>query len=166
VNVTYAEIGATLRDRLPDGYNHLRVRVPVGDAAAFAPAVRAVMTWRMHRGAGLFVTGEPARPGLRVTGRLGTPWFGFPVRCEVIGVVDEPNRGGFAYGTLPGHAECGEEAFLVERTEGRTFLHVIAFSRPAAWYARAAGPLVPVLQRAYARRLGATLRRLGASSSS
>ncbi|MFJ1827742.1 DUF1990 family protein, partial [Streptomyces sp. NPDC088178] len=34
------------------------------------------------------------------------------------------------------------------------------FSRPAAWYSRLAGPVVPVMQRWYARRLGTTLRRI------
>lgn len=38
------------------------------------------------------------------------------------------------------------------------WLTVTAFSRPAVWWARAAGPLIPVLQRAY--RCGAVLRRL------
>ena len=38
-----------------------------------------------------------------------------PVRapCRVVYVVDEPDRRGFAYGTLPGHAESGEERFVV-----------------------------------------------------
>ncbi|MGW3659343.1 YndJ family transporter [Streptomyces sp. NPDC005151] len=37
---------------------------------------------------------------------------------------------------------------------------VLAFSRPARWYSRVAGPLVPVFQRWYARRLGTTLGRI------
>ena len=34
---------------------------------------------------------------------------------EVVAVVDEPDRQGFAYGTLTGHPLRGEEAFIVER---------------------------------------------------
>lgn len=44
--------------------------------------------------------------------------------------------------------------------DGAVLLTVTAFSRPAVWYTRAAGALVPLFQRAYARRCGAVLRRL------
>ena len=33
--------------------------------------------------------------------------------CRVVYVVDEPDRRGFAYGTLTGHPESGEELFTV-----------------------------------------------------
>ena len=73
----------------------------------------------------------------------------------------EKNRIGFASGTGAGHPECGEEAFLVElAADGTVWFSVTAFSRPDCWYSRLAGPLVPVFQRAYARRLGNTLRRM------
>lgn len=54
-------------------------------------------------------------------------------------VVDEPRRRGFAYGTLAGHPERGEELFLVERLPDDSVCGTVtAFSRPAAWWARAA----------------------------
>jgi len=56
-----------------------------------------------------------------------------PVR--VVYVIDEPNRRGFAYGTLKGHPERGEEAFVIERTgDGSVWLTIAAFSRPSTWY--------------------------------
>lgn len=154
---TYAEVGASRYEPLPAGYHHLRYRTPVdGD---FATAADAVLTYRMHRASGARVdaSGERAAPGVRVTVRLG------PLRapCEVVWAVEEPDRAGFGYGTLPGHPERGEESFVVERdTEGRVWFSVTAFSRPAAWYAKLGGPVVPVFQNLYARRLGATLRRI------
>jgi uncharacterized protein (UPF0548 family) len=44
-------------------------------------------------------------PGTDVLAHLG------PIRvpCRVVYVLDEPERRGFAYGTLPGHPESGEE---------------------------------------------------------
>lgn len=33
--------------------------------------------------------------------------------CRVVYTVTESRRRGFAYGTLPGHPECGEEAFVI-----------------------------------------------------
>ena len=56
-----------------------------------------------------------------------------PVRapCRVVYVVDEPDRRGFAYGTLPGHAESGEELFLVryDPATDEVYAEVTAFSR-------------------------------------
>ena len=42
-------------------------------------------------------------------------------------------RFGFAYGTLPGHAESGEERFLIEwdQDEDGVWFDILAFSRPA-----------------------------------
>ncbi|NGN70487.1 DUF1990 domain-containing protein, partial [Streptomyces sp. A7024] len=74
-------------------------------------------------------------------------------------------RGGFGYGTLSGHPEVGEESFVVElAADGDVYFTVTAFSRPAAWYARAGGPVVPVMQRLYARQLARTLRRLAVAA--
>jgi uncharacterized protein (UPF0548 family) len=62
-------------------------------------------------------------------------------------VVSEPGRCGFAYGTLPGHPESGEEAFLLEQhDDGTVTFAVTAFSRPATALARAAGPLGRAIQ--------------------
>jgi uncharacterized protein (UPF0548 family) len=73
--------------------------------------------------------------------RIGAP-------CRVVYVIDEPGRRGFAYGTLPGHPESGEEAFIVSRREDATVAFTItAFSRPASSLAKAAGPLGRAVQR-------------------
>ena len=54
----------------------------------------------------------------------------------------------------------------MERTgDGTVWLSVNAFSRPAKWYSRAAGPATRGLQHAYARRCGTVLRRLSAPES-
>ena len=55
-----------------------------------------------------------ARPGERVVSRIAP---GIATPCRVVYVIDEPSRRGFAYGTLPGHPESGEEAFIVEIDE-------------------------------------------------
>jgi uncharacterized protein (UPF0548 family) len=68
---------------------------------------------------------------------------------------------GFGYGTLPGHPFRGEEGFVASRApDGSVWFTVTSFSRPARWYGRAAGPILPVFQRQYARRLGRALTRL------
>jgi uncharacterized protein (UPF0548 family) len=100
-----------------------------------------------------------AAPGVTATSHLGIGSLRLAAPCRVVWTVTEEDRIGFGYDTLPGHPECGEEAFLVERdADGRVWFSVTAFSLPAAWYTRAAGPIVPVLQRLYARRCGQVLK--------
>ena len=62
-------------------------------------------------------------------------------------------RFGFGYGTLPGHAERGEERFSVEwyREDGCVYYDVFAFScpkHPLAWFGY---PFARALQRRFAR---------------
>jgi uncharacterized protein (UPF0548 family) len=170
---TYREVGATdprgtgsdTPPLPPPGFHLLRVRTRLGTGPDVQRrAGQAVLDWRMHRAVGVTIdTGVPeAEPGARVTVGLG---LGRRLRlnapCRVVWALREPDRAGFAYGTLPGHPECGEEAFLVERLpDGSVWLTVTAFSRAASWYTRAAGPLTRVGQHAYARRCGRVLRRL------
>jgi uncharacterized protein (UPF0548 family) len=73
--------------------------------------------------------------------------------CRVIYTIDEPNRKGFAYGTLPGHPECGEEAFIVDQTDdGSVWLTIRSFSRPATWQWWALYPLLRIAQEIFTRR--------------
>jgi uncharacterized protein (UPF0548 family) len=78
--------------------------------------------------------------------------------------VDEAGpvaRFGFAYGTLPGHAESGEERFLVEwdRTGDAVRYDVLAFSRPRHPLARLGYPLTRRAQRRFARDSAAAMLR-------
>jgi uncharacterized protein (UPF0548 family) len=164
---TYPEVGATRRGELPAGYAHLHYRLPVGAGVrVMDTAAEAVLTWRMHRSAGVRVAASAPRAaeGVRVTTTLGIGPIGLRAPCRVVWVVDTGNEAGFGYGTLAGHPERGEESFVVEQLGDQVWFTVTAFSRPAVWYTRAGGPVVGWFQKAYARRLGATLRRLCATS--
>ncbi|MEU9358751.1 DUF1990 domain-containing protein [Streptomyces sp. NPDC048301] len=161
--LTYPEAGATRQHPLPDGYSHLHHRAAVGRGrAVFERAGTAVTEWGMHRAAGAGIEASAARaaPGVTVTVSAGIGRLRLSVPCAIVWTCYGNERTGFAYGTLPGHPERGEESFVVELAEdGTVWFTVTAFSRPASWYARLAGPLVPVAQRWYARRLTAVLRR-------
>ena len=120
------------------------------------------MRWDVQRGAGLRVVAgsERAVEGAHVTVRLGVGRLGIDAPCVVVYTVDEPRRRGFAYGTLPGHPETGEELFVVERREdGTVVLAIRAFSRPALWWSRAAGPAARLVQRAVTERYLRALSR-------
>jgi uncharacterized protein (UPF0548 family) len=152
LQLTYAEVGATAGP-LPAGYRHVQKSAVIGRGRQrFEDAAEAVMQWGMLRGAGLRVeaTTEVAAVGSEVIVHMG------PVRvpCRVVYVVDEPDRRGFAYGTLPGHAESGEELFVVryDPSTDDVFAEVTAFSRHATWWSKAAGPITSRAQRVVAKR--------------
>jgi uncharacterized protein (UPF0548 family) len=150
--LTYPEVGATAGP-MPAGYHHVRQSAVIGTGRArFEEAADAVMRWGMLRGAGLRVdsTTDVAAVGSEVIVGMG------PVRvpCRVVYVIDEPDRRGFAYGTLPGHAESGEELFAVrfDPVSERVYAEVAAFSRHGTWWSRLAGPVTSLLQRAVTAR--------------
>ncbi len=148
--VTYEPVGATAGE-LPAGFRHLRRSQVIGlGRERFERAAEQVMTWQVQRGAGLVVTASAARAALGVVVlsalRLGPARVVVP--CKVVAVVDEPTAKGFAYGTLPGHAERGEERFTVTlEDDDRVVLHIVAFSRPATWWARLGAPVAARIQR-------------------
>ena len=76
------------------------------------------------------------------------------VPCRVVYVVDEPDRRGFAYGTLPGHPESGEELFCVryDPATDAVYAEISAFSRPALWWSRIGAPVARVAQRFIGQR--------------
>lgn len=163
--LTYAEVGATRFDEaLPAGYRHLEHRMRIGHGrTAFEAAGEAVVTFRMHQAMHVRPHADAPRavPGARVTVFLGPGRLSVRAPCEVVWAVDEPRRRGFAYGTLPGHPERGEESFIVDWDEqDAVWLTIRAFSVGGRWYSRAAGPLVPLLQHSYALCCGAVVRRL------
>lgn len=71
-------------------------------------------------------------------------------------------RFGFALGTLPGHAECGEERFEVSwnRSDDTVRYDVLAYSRPRALLARLGYPIVRALQKRFARDSQANMLRV------
>jgi uncharacterized protein (UPF0548 family) len=143
-DLTYLEVGATARTPLPRGYHHVvRERVVGTGEECFRAAAERLMTWAVHRGAGLRVTAEHprVRAGDRVVSAFGVGRLRIDVPCRVVEVVEEPRRVGFAYGTLPGHPEQGEERFVVEwRADDTVMFSVRAFSRPGSWWVRLGGP--------------------------
>ena len=148
----YQEVGATAGP-LPAGYHHVRKSAVIGRGRTrFEQAAAEGLRWGMLRGAGLRVdaTAPAAQVGADVLVHLG------PVvaPCRVVYVVDKLNRRGFAYGTLPGHAERGEESFLVRYDPDTEEVHaeVTAFSRHATWWSRLGSPVTSLVQRAITDR--------------
>lgn len=160
-DVTYPEIGAT-RGQLPAGYRHTRRRAALGSGRdVFVRASAALLSWEMHRRSGLAVAAD----GAAATGDTVVLGFGpspaLVVPCRVIYEVDETDRRGFAYGSLPDHPERGEESFVVTMDgPGNVWLEIVAFSRPALALARVAGPIARGLQVMATRRYERTLTEM------
>ena len=87
--------------------------------------------------------------GATVVVTLGTHWLELLAPCPIVGVLDEPDRWGFAYGTLPGHPEQGEESFVVSiNGDDEVTFKITAFSRPGERLTRLAGPIARTIQSA------------------
>ena len=140
---TYPEVGATATVPPPD-YDVDHTRLKLGeDEGVFIKAKAALMRWDQFRLGWVeaWPPESPIRAG-EVVGSvvhcLGLWWLN---ACRIVYVVDEAGpvtRFGFANGTLPGHAEAGEERFLVEwdRTSGKVWYDILAFSRPHVFLTR------------------------------
>jgi uncharacterized protein (UPF0548 family) len=117
-SLTYREVGATASETLPPGFQHLtRSRTLIG--TDFQRAAGELLSWKLHERSGLRVaTSTPiVQPGGVVLMRLGVGFGVLRIPCRVVYLVNESDRVGFAYGTLNGHPESGEERFTVERMQ-------------------------------------------------
>ncbi|MBM7279428.1 DUF1990 domain-containing protein [Gordonia rubripertincta] len=152
--LTYREVGATAGE-LPAGYHHLRrSRVIGAGEECFFTAADRILNWDMHRRAGIGVDASTpsAAVGSAVTMRLGIGPVRISAACRVIEVIDTVSSDagaerGFAYGTLSGHPEIGEERFWVELLpDGSVIAHIVAFSRPGRWFTRLGGLIGRIAQ--------------------
>jgi len=158
---SYDEVGASREDaKAPTGYavDHNRARLGEG-RETFDRAVTALYAWKMFDigWARLVPAGAPVEVGTAVA--VLARHYGFhslnPCRISYTIEQDEGDlvRRGFAYGTLPGHGERGEERFSVEwrREDDSVFYDLYAFSRPNQLLAKLGYPLARHLQRRFAK---------------
>ena len=145
-SLTYSPVGNSLGGVTPDGLRRHRWSVAL-PADCFDRASESIRSWEVHRGADLSVLADgPLEVGTNVA--MGAPLpVGFvDVTCRVVAVVDEPDRRGFAYGTLPVHPEGGEEAFVIVRDDSGVRFEIEAVSKPRHPLARLVPPVADRLQ--------------------
>jgi uncharacterized protein (UPF0548 family) len=162
---TYSAVGATA-DRPPAGYvvDHTRLKLGEGQQV-FLAAKAALSRWEQFR-LGWVETWPPEAPihvgqTVAVMARLLCVWW--VNACRIVYVVDEEEpvrQYGYAYGTLPDHAESGEERFQVEwHEDGSVWYDILAFSRPRHPFARLGYPLARMLQKRFASDSPAAMLR-------
>lgn len=147
-DLSYPEHGATAGVR-PAGYHHDRWEADLGPFSQdrFDRLAEALRHWQIHQRSGMTVIpADPVRPGLTFALAFRLPAGYVTAAGRVVYVTSEPDCRGFAYGTLPGHPEQGEESFHVVREGPRLLFRVSAFSRPRHPLARLGGPASRAVQ--------------------
>jgi uncharacterized protein (UPF0548 family) len=161
---TYSAVGATAGTP-PAGYVVDCTRIKLGEGEpVFHSAMAALQRWEQFRLGWVeaWSPDTPIQPGkvVAVMGRaIGFWWLN---ACRIVYVVDDPGpitKFGFAYGTLPGHVETGEERFLVEwnRSENCVWYDILAFSRPNHFMTRLGYPVMRRLQKRFGRDSAASV---------
>lgn len=140
--LTYTCVGGTATGQIDDGYRSFTRSAPVS-GFSFDQAVERLMAWQIHERAGLrvFSSSPQVASGEVVLMQLGLGVAALRIPCRVVHVIHDPGRVGFAYGTLPGHPESGEEQFLMEHVGDQVQFTVSAFSRAASPLAKLSGPI-------------------------
>jgi len=165
---SYVEVGASWEKpgEIP-GYTVDHNRVKLGDGEeVFVRAAEALYAWKMFElgWVRILPRGAPVEVGTTVAvlaRHHGFRSLNFSrVVYEVSGEDGGVRRFGFAYGTLPEHAESGEERFVVEwHRDGSVFYDLYAFSRPNHLLSRLGYPFARGLQRRFARGSLAAMAR-------
>jgi uncharacterized protein (UPF0548 family) len=173
LDLTYTALGATFGQvSMPAGYAVDRTRVELGrGGATFDRAKKGLESWQQFHLGWLeaFPGDTPIRTGeiVLVIARAGGMWWTNAAR--IIYVVDESSpdssRFGFAYGTLPGHVESGEERFLIEWDHATdiVWFDILAFSRPRHYLVRLNRRRARAMQKRFAVESTAAMQRYVAS---
>lgn len=160
--MTYAEVGATAGD-LPDGYNHHQVQIELDRGeAAFRAAQTALRHWTQFETGwtDLYWPQTPLETGRTVAVAAHLGGLRFLNACRIVYVIDQPRRFGLAYGTLPVHAETGEERFeVVWRCDDVVQYEVRAFFRPRHALVRAGWLVLHGLMNRFRRDSAKAMRR-------
>ena len=165
-----ADLGSPLPESLAATYDLDRHQFPLGTGRdLFERARSSLVTWRHFDIPWLEIHGAttPVRSGQVVATLVSVAGLWFLNPCRVVYTelpLDARNVAAFAYGTLRGHAECGEERFVVSfnPVTEEVWYEIAAFSRPAIVLSKLGYPLVRRLQRRFAVSSAQALARAAA----
>jgi len=158
LDFTYPSVGATRNGDHPSGFvvDHNRIRLGSGQES-FEVAKRALCEWQHYRFDWIELHRPDVIPEPNQTVGVLARALGLWVlnACRVVYVIEEEKpirRFAFGYGTLPEHAESGEERFQVEwnHEDDSVWYDILAFSRPNQLFARLAYPYVRRKQKQFA----------------
>jgi uncharacterized protein (UPF0548 family) len=170
---TYPNVGTTRTNAPPAGFVLDHTRALLGEGAAkFDHACIALRRWRQFQFGWLeaFPTDTPLRAGetVIVLARVLGLWWTNAAR--IVYTIDEPGepvaRFGFAYGTLPGHVESGEERFLIEwdSQTDQVWYDIRAFSQPRHILTRIGRLQARAMQKRFASESASAMKAIVAGS--
>jgi uncharacterized protein (UPF0548 family) len=153
---SYGHVGAS-RTEAPSGYVQDHNRIQLGEGRiVFERARNAIKQWKMFdiTWLELFSPDTPIVESATVAIAVSHLGFWSLNAARIVYTIEEHGalaRYGFAYGTLPDHAEMGEERFTVEfhADDETVWYDLYAFSRPHT-LARLALPYTRSLQKRFA----------------
>ncbi len=160
---SYPDVGLS-RIGAPEGYttDHNRIVIGHGDGD-WEKAKEAIRNWKMFdfEWVELCWPNTPIEENQNVAVMIRHFGFYSLNAAKIVYVIDEPERFGFAYGTLLDHGESGEERFSVEISEqtGDVWYDLYAFSKPKHILAKLGYPLVRNLQKQFAKDSKAAILR-------
>ena len=166
LDFSYSAVGASAATP-PAGFVVDRTRIKLGEGEAVYESASAALRRWDHFRLGWVDVWSPETPieageVVAVMGRaLGLWWLNC---CRIVYVVNETGpirKFGFAYGTLPGHVESGEERFVIEWNQGdnSVWYDILAFSRPSQVLIRLGSPIVRRMQKRFGRDSAAAVFR-------
>ena len=167
---TFEHVGATKSSARITDFRYDRYWDLIGRGRRdFDAAKDGLRAWAAHAGAGatVYPRNAPLAEGETIVATVSLGPLHVLIPCRIVYVIDEPEVFGFAYATLPGHPECGEEAFLVEIHDDDVTFTVSAHSQPAELLSKLGGPISRGVQRrtnhAYVKGLRAFVERASAN---
>lgn len=172
LDFSYPAVAATATSP-PAGYVTDRTRIILGSGESiFLAAKAALQRWEHFRlgWVELWSPDTPIQSGEVVAIMAWTAGLWTLNCCRIVYVVDESgpiSKFGFAYGTLPGHVESGEELFQIEwdQNTNSVWYDILAFSRPNHFLTRLGYPLVRDTQKRFGRDSAAAMFRAVNSAS-
>ena len=169
--LSYPEVGATANlpslETLSVNYDVDRSQFALGTGRdLFERARSSLLEWRhfdipwleLHGATAQASSGQVVATLTRASGL----WFLNPCRVVYTEGASHPStEAAFAYGTLSGHVECGEERFTVrfDPVTGEVTYEILAFSRPAILLSKLAYRWVRRVQRRFVASSAEALSR-------
>ena len=176
---SYIEVGMTQKSAdhtLQYKLDHNRVNLGSG-SAVFERAVAALKKWRQFDLGWVEVWNTDCAIEKDAAVVLLVPltplWIIFS--CRIVYVIDETDttventsvkKFGFAYGTMTGHPEAGEERFTIEwhQKDDSVWYDILAVSRPGLPIVKLGMPFARLLQKRFARDSMQAMARIAAES--
>lgn len=168
---TYPEQGMTRQDGPQVGYvrDHNRVHLGTGSSLYMESKV-ALRRWHQFELGWVRVrtNNVPLKPDETVCLQVHFALLWKLFACRIVYIVEEEDTSspikkfGFAYGTLPGHPESGEERFLIEwnSIDDSVWYDILAYSQPGNFAVALGYPFSRLMQKRFARESMASMKHL------